>query len=181
MPSPERKISAVPRCEEPPSVEARLAGLEAETARLRAEVVALHEEIRWLTDEDAHDGDPAHPTSGWLARGWVRASMLMTVVALVAFVSVPYLTHQLGPSAHQGDQAPPAASPVATPAEAAAPPALRAPAPTPKATARAYIPPPARARAAEVPEPAYVRPKTRPDAPPVDAATGPAPVRGESP
>lgn len=94
MASPAGKISVVPdAAAESAGVEARLAGLEQEAARLRAEVAALQDEIRWLTDEDCEAGDPGMLSHGWLARGWVRASLLMSVVAMVALVSVPYLLH----------------------------------------------------------------------------------------
>lgn len=187
MASPERKISVVPPHNEPPSVEARLARLEEEGARLRAEVATLQDEVRWLTDEDAYDGEPALLSHGWLTRGWVRASMLMTVVALVAFVSVPYLLHLLDASPHQADPVPGAASSAVAPVT---PPVA---VPAPKATARAYIPSPARGHAAEVPEPVYVRANERRSAAPRPAArrdgaeppdtlpSVPLPVRGESP
>ena len=131
MASPERKISGVSRGTS--SVEARLTGLEEEAARLRAEVAALQDEIRWMTGED--DGDRGVLSDGWLARGWVRASLLMAVVGLVAFVSVPYVVHLFEASGHRSD---------------------------PAAAAPEYIPVPARVRSAEIPAPAYVR--TRPAA-----------------
>ena len=140
MASPERNISAVDQ---------RLVSLEDEATQLRAEVAALQEEIRWLTgqDEDEH---------GWLARGWVRASLLLTAVGLVALVSLPYLLH-LDASGPNADPAPgAAASARPTPA---APRATVEPAPAPvKAAARdaAPAPAPARVRAPEVPEPARV-------------------------
>ncbi|HEY7039274.1 MAG TPA: hypothetical protein VID28_10495 [Methylomirabilota bacterium] len=143
MALPERKISRV-ASHRAPSVEARLAAVEEEAARLRAEVATLQDEIAWLTDEDAEGG---HLSSGWLGRGWARASLLMAVVGLVAFVSVPYVSHLLDASSHQADSG--LAAPAVTPAEAVAP---------------EYIPAPVRVRAAEVPAPAYV-PKRSPAAP----------------
>ena len=98
MGSPERKISGV-ASRGTSSVETRLAGLEEEAARLRAEVAALQDEIRWLTEEEDHEHRVL--SDGWLARGWVRASMLMAVVGLVAFVSVPYVLHLFEASAHR--------------------------------------------------------------------------------
>jgi hypothetical protein len=144
----ERKISGV-AAHGTSSVEARLAGLEAEAARLREEVASLQDEIRWLTGED--DDDNRLLRHGWLDRGWVRASLLMAVVAFVAFVSVPYLWQlfEASPS-----QAAAASSPASIrPAEPVARPAGIAP----KAAASEYIPAPARVRSAEIPAPAYVR------------------------
>lgn len=148
MASPERKISGVaPRGT--PSVETRLAGLEAEAVRLRAEVAALQDEIRWLTGDDEADGDGGLRSTGWLARGWVRASMLMAVVALVAFVSVPYVLHLLDLPTQRADSPGPRAV---------------APGAASKATASEYIPAPMRVRSPEVPAPTYVH--TRAGAPP---------------
>jgi len=179
MASPERNISAVDQ---------RLVSLEDEATQLRAEVAALQEEIRWLTgqDEDEH---------GWLARGWVRASLLLTAVGLVALVSLPYLLHldASGPNADPPGAAA-AASASARPAPAA-PRATVAPAPA-KAAARetAPAPAPARVRAPEVPEPARVlsaedhaatAPRPRPvrerRALQASDAVVVAPARGESP
>ena len=89
MASPERKISAVPPAGPAPfsGVDARLASLEDEALRLRAEIAALQDDIRWLSGDD----DEAEPR--WLARGWVRASLLLTTVGVVAIVSLPYLLH----------------------------------------------------------------------------------------
>jgi len=184
--SGERKISAVPFAAEPPSVETRLAGLEAEATRLRAEVAMLQEDIRWLAGEGGAD-DPAL-SHGWLARGWVRASMLMAVVAVVAFVSVPYLLHVADTPTHQTDSRPGGVPSGITPAEATDNPAPVA-VPVRKAPAQAYIPAPTRVRAAEVPEPEHVRPETPPSAPrpllhrpaPEPAAGRSNAVRGESP
>jgi hypothetical protein len=161
MASPERKISGVPPAgPEPPSgVEARLASLEDEAERLRAEVVALQDEIRWLTDEDAEwSGDPVFISHGWLARGWVRASLLLAAVAFVALVSVPYLFHLLDVSGRPTDPAPvAAASSVATaePAPPGAPSAPAAPAST-RVAPREHVPAPVRVRASEIPDPARV-------------------------
>jgi type IV secretory pathway VirB10-like protein len=178
MASPERNISAVDQ---------RLVSLEEEATQLRAEVAALQEEIRWLTgqDEDEH---------GWLARGWVRASLLLTAVGMVALASLPYLLHRdaSGPNADP----PPGVSASARPASAA-PRATVAPAPAPvKAAAREAtpVPAPVRVRAPEVPEPARVlsaegRAATAPRPRPVRERRGlqasdavlVAPARGESP
>jgi hypothetical protein len=159
MGSPERKISVVPPAgTEPPSgVEARLASLEGEAERLRAEVAALQDDIRWLTDEEAEwSGDPALISHGWLARGWVRASLLLAAVGLVALVSVPYLFHLLDASGRPADPAPVAAASFVTTAERATPPAALAPAaaaPT-KVAPREHVPAPVRVRASEIPDPA---------------------------
>ena len=147
MASAERRISGV-ASRGTSSVEARLAGLEEEAARLRAEVAALQDEIRWLAGEDDHDGHRGVLSDGWLARGWVRASMLMAVVGFVAFVSVPYVLHLFEASMHRSD---PAAAVV--PAEAG----TRSVAPAPKSAASEYIPAPVRVRPAEIPAPAHVR------------------------
>jgi len=87
MASPERKISVV-RATGPESVDARLAGLEDEALRLRAEIATLQDDLRWLVGEEADEAEP-----GWLARGWVRASLLLATVGVVAIVSLPYLLH----------------------------------------------------------------------------------------
>jgi len=176
MVSPERNISAgSPAGVRPPSVlDERLASLEDEATRLRAEVAALQDEIRWLTGEDEQ---PA----GWLARGWVRASLLLTAVGMVVLVSLPYLLHS-DPSGPTTDPTPRAA----TRSTPTAPRATVEPAPV-----KAAVPAPARVRAPEVLEPARIlsaddqpgAPRPRPArerraAPP---SAGAAPVRGESP
>lgn len=141
MALPERKISRV-ASGATASVEARLAGLEEEAARLRAEVASLQDEIRWLTGEDADErGLLSH---GWLQRGWVRASMLMAVVGLVALVSLPYILHLFEASPSQ------AASATTRPVEPGGRSAMIA-------AESEYIPAPVRVRAAEIPAPAYVR------------------------
>jgi hypothetical protein len=145
MASLERNISGVSRGTS--SVEARLTGLEQEAARLRAEVAALQDEIRWLTGED-DDDDRGLRSHGWLSRGWARASMLMAVVGLVAFVSIPYVLHMFDASPSQAAQS---AAP-GRPAEAVVRPATIAP----KAAASEYIPIPARVRSSDIPAPAYV-------------------------
>lgn len=101
MPSPERKISAVPAggANQPSALDARLASLEDEATRLRAEVAALQDDLRWLAGEDEEKPE-------WLARGWVRASLLLTTVGVIALVSLPYLLH-LDASAPDPDQAKP--------------------------------------------------------------------------
>jgi hypothetical protein len=178
MASPERNISAVDQ---------RLVSLEDEATRLRAEVAALQEEIRWLTGQDE---EPA----GWLARGWVRASVLLTAVGMVALVSLPYLLH-LDTSGPNADPMPGLATSMRP--VSAAPRATVAPVPAPvKAATRDAdsAPAPARVRAPEVPEPARVlsaenhpaaTPRPRPvrdrrPLQPSDTIAG-APARGESP
>jgi hypothetical protein len=136
MASPERNISAVDQ---------RLVGLEDEATRLRAEVAALQEEIRWLTGQD---DEPA----GWLSRGWVRASLLLTAVGMVVLVSLPYLLHL--------DASGPTADPTSGPAAAArpspaAPRAAVAPA-QPAPRDEVPVPAKARVRAPQTPEPARV-------------------------
>jgi hypothetical protein len=145
MASAERKISRVSRGTS--TVEARLAGLEEEAARLRAEVAALQDEIRWLTGED-DDGDRGLLSPGRLSRGWARASMLMAVVGLVAFVSVPYVLHLFDASPSHAAQS----AAAGRPAEALVRPATIAP----KAAASEYIPAPARVRSSDIPAPAYM-------------------------
>jgi hypothetical protein len=171
MASPERNISVVPAGDvrQPSAVAERLASLEDEATQLRAEVAALQDEIRWLTGED--DEAP-----GWLARGWVRASLLLTTVGLVAIVSLPYLLRL--------DASGPHTDPVA-----AAPRAAGAPAPVKAPAAREPVAAPA--RAPEVPEPARIlsaddrpAPQPRPtrERRPVEPpAVVVAPARGESP
>jgi hypothetical protein len=141
MASPERNISAgSPAGVRPPSVlDERLASLEDEATRLRAEVAALQDEIRWLTGED-------EPPAGLLARGWVRASLLLTAVGMVVLVSLPYLLHS-DPSGPTPDPTPRAA----TRSAPTAPRATVEPAPV-----KAAGPASARVRAPEVPEPARV-------------------------
>ena len=178
MASPERNISAVDQ---------RLVSLEDEATQLRAEVAALHEEIRWLTDQDEEP-------SGWLSRGWVRASLLLTAIGMVALVSLPYLLN-LDASGPNADPTPGAAAstrPAPTAPRAAVAPAIP-PAPATPAP-RDAAPAPTRVRAPEVPEPARVlsaddhaastpRPRTvreRRGPAPSDAVVV-APGRGESP
>ncbi|HEY7654680.1 MAG TPA: hypothetical protein VIG07_17830 [Methylomirabilota bacterium] len=196
MGSPERKISVVPPAGTEAGVEARLASLEGEAERLRAEVATLQDEIRWLTDEEAEwSGEPALISRGWLARGWVRASLLLAAVGFVALVSVPYLFHLLDPSGRPADPAPVAAASSVATVERAAPTA----APAPAAPAVSHVPQPervpapVRVRASEIPDPTRVLseyPSRRPgraaglserggaiDAGPSSAA----PVRSESP
>ncbi|MGH7375728.1 MAG: hypothetical protein ACREJY_16045 [Candidatus Rokuibacteriota bacterium] len=158
MASPERKISVVPPpgTEPPAGVEARLASLEGEAERLRAEVAALQDEIRWLTDEEAEwSGDPAFISHGLLARGWVRASLLLAAVGFVALVSVPYLFHLLDASGRPGDPAPVAAASSIATTEPVAPAALAAPAAT-QVPPPERVPAPVRVRAFEIPDPARV-------------------------
>ena len=200
MGSPERKISVVPPAgTEPPSpVEARLASLESEAERLREEVAALQDDICWLTDEDAEwSGDPAFISHGWLARGWVRASLLLAAVGFVALVSVPYLLHLLDASGRPADPAPVAAASSAASVEPAAPAAaLRPAALAPDAPAAIKVPPPpervpapVRVRASEIPDPArvlseYPAARRTRAAVPSDRDAAPsfaAPFRSESP
>lgn len=178
MASPERNISAGPPsgARPPSALDARLASLDDEATHLRAEVAALQDEIRWLTGEDEEP-------PGWLARGWVRASLLLTAVGMVALVSLPYLLHLDASSPHDPSSRPAPAAPRAT----------VAPAPV-KAAAQDAVLAPARVRAPEVPEPARIRPvdahpgaaprprpaRERRPVQPSDAAVA-APVRGESP
>jgi len=159
MASPERNISAgpTPGSRPPSALDARLASLEDEATQLRAEVAALQEEIRWLTGQDEEP-------PGWLERGWVRASLLLTAVGMVALVSLPYLLHVDASSRPHAD-------------------------PTPAASVQAAT----RVRAREVPEPTRVlsvedhpavAPRPRPGherrlAQPSPAAV--APVRAETP
>ena len=188
MASPERNISAGPPsgARQPSALDERLASLDDEATHLRAEVAALQDEIRWLTGEDEEP-------PGWLARGWVRASLLLTAVGMVALVSLPYLLHLDASSPH--DPTPSASSRPAP----AAPRATVVPAPV-KAAAQDAVLAPTRVRAPEVPEPARIHeptrihsvdahrgaaPRPRParerrPVQPSDAAVA-APVRGESP
>ncbi len=175
MASPERNISAVDQ---------RLVGLEDEATRLRAEVAALQDEIRWLTGQDE---EPA----GWLSRGWVRASLLLTAVGMVALVSLPYLLHsrrlrsECRSDARRGR--------IRAPGPRRAAPAV-APAPVKPAAPRRRPRAPARVRAPEGPEPARIlsaedhaaaAPRPRPvrerRAPQPSDAVVVAPARGESP
>jgi hypothetical protein len=178
MVSPERNISAgTPAGARQPSVlDERLASLEDEATRLRAEVAALQEEIRWLSGEDEEP-------PGWLARGWVRASLLLTAVGMVTLVSLPYLLH-LDASGPHADPTP----------SASARPALAAPRATVEPAPREALAVPGRVRAPEVPAPARMlsvdaqpgaAPRPRPArehraGQPSDAAVA-APARGESP
>jgi hypothetical protein len=143
MGSPERKISAVPP-ERRTGLDARLASLEDEAASLRAEIAALRDDVHWLSGAD-EDAEP-----GWLARGWVRASLLLATVGVVAIVSLPYLLHHDPP----GPDRVPAAE--AQPAPAVRP-TRAAPAPVRTAVAREPVPAPVRARESRVPEPARIR------------------------
>ena len=195
MASPERKISVVPPPGTEPSsgVEARLASLEGEAERLRAEVATLQDDIRWLTDEEAEwSGDPAPISHGLLARGWVRASLLLATVGFVALVSVPYLFHLLDTSGRPGEPSPvAAASSVATAERATSAAALAraAPAATQVPTPE-RVPAPVRVRASEIPDPARVLSEYAPGRPARAAvlidrsgadASSAAPGRGESP
>jgi hypothetical protein len=146
MASLERKFSAVPPAgpEPPPAMVARLANLEEEAGRLRAEIAALQDDIRWLTGA----ADEAEP--GWLARGWVRASLLLATVGVVAVVSLPYLLHHDSPGA---DPTPAAATARPAPAShptPAVPPAVRA-------VAREAVSEPAHIRETEIPAPTRIR------------------------
>jgi hypothetical protein len=124
----------------PATLDARLASLEDEALRLRGEISALQDDLRWLASE-------AEAEPGWLARGWVRASLLLATVGAVAIVSLPYLMH-----------ADPVAERDVAPTAQAAPAAPRAPVARPAAVgpavAREAIPAPARVHAIDAPEPA---------------------------
>ena len=152
MDSLERKIRAVPPPDpdRPSPVDARLASLEDEAAGLRAELAALRDDIHWLSGTD----DDAGP--GWLARGWVRASLLLATVGLVLIVSLPYLLNGDPPDLPQGPAPEPAA--VAPPTE------LARPAPTP-------VP---RIRTVPIPAPIPVRRTETPAAPAPPAAPVPS-------
>jgi hypothetical protein len=141
--SPERKISAVPP-ERRGGLDARLASLEDEAASLRAEVAALRDDIHWLSGAD----ETAEP--GWLARGWVRASLLLATVGVVAIVSLPYLLHHDPPGPDPMPAVEAEAAPVVRPTRAA-------PAPVRAAVAREPVPAPVRARESRVPEPVRIR------------------------
>jgi hypothetical protein len=180
MASPERNISAVDQ---------RLVSLEDEATRLRAEVAALQEEIRWLTGQDEE------PAGGWLTRGWVRASLLLTAVGMVVLVSLPYLLHfdASGPNADPTPGASASARSVPAAPRAAVAPALGPAAVKPAPGDAVPAPAKARVRAPEVPEPPRVlsaedhataapRPRSvreRRGLPPAGAVV--APARGESP
>jgi hypothetical protein len=184
MASPERNISTgTPFGARQPSVlDERLASLEDEATHLRAEVAALQDEIHWLTGED-------EPPPGWLARGWVRASLLLTAVGMVALVSLPYLLHL---DASSPNDPTPGASALPAPAARRAAVAV---APAPGKAAQDAALAPARVRAPEVPEPARVREATRIHSATDHPGTAPrprpaaerrsdaaaAPARGESP
>jgi hypothetical protein len=140
MDSLERKIRAVPPPDpdRPSPVDARLANLEDEAEGLRAELAALREDIHWLSGSD-HDAEP-----GWLARGWVRASLLLATVGLILIVSLPYLLNGDPPDLPQAPAPEPAA--VAPPTEVARP------APTPATRPRMVpIPAPIPVRRTETP------------------------------
>jgi hypothetical protein len=171
MASPERNISAGPPsgARQPSALDERLASLDDEATQLRAEVAALQDEIRWLTGEDEEP-------PGWLARGWVRASLLLTAVGMVALVSLPYLLHLDASSPHD-----PTPSASARPAPAA-PRATVVPAPV-KAAAQDAVLEPARILPVDAHPGAAPRPRPARERRPVqpsDAAVA-APVRGESP
>jgi hypothetical protein len=177
MASPERNISAVDQ---------RLVGLEDEATRLRAEVAALQEEIRWLTGQDEE------PAGGWLSRGWVRASLLLTAVGMVALVSLPYLLHldASGPNADPTPGASASARPVPAAPRTAITPAPVKPAPgdaVPAPATTRVRPPegPAPARVLSAEDHAAAAPRARSvrerrGLQPSDAAVV-APARGESP
>jgi hypothetical protein len=133
--SPERRLRAVPPTSPAasPGVDARLASLEEEARRLRAEIAALQDDLRWLSGAD----DEAE--AGWLARGWVRASLLLATVGVVAIVSLPYLLHH--------DLPEPTPAPVAARPAPAARNAAAVPAAVKARAARESIPAPIRVRA----------------------------------
>jgi hypothetical protein len=188
MPSPERRIRAVPspHAAESADVQARLASLEAEAAELRVEVAGLQDDLRWLAGlDDETDEEPGFLSRGRLAAGWVRASLLLASVGLVTLVSVPYLSHLLD-LAGAADPAPVAA---AESAPAVSPRAALGPTPREE-----YIAVPVRGDAADVPAPtrlrqpapararaAVARQHSRFLETPPGATAGTAPLRGESP
>jgi len=191
MASPERRIPT-----EPVDMHARLASLEAEAAALRAEVAALHEDLRWLAGQDDEaDGEPGLLSRGWLAAGWVRASLLLTSFGLVTVVSVPYLSHLLDPSG-PADPIPAVASaesaPVASPQPAPVVTPPVAPVAAPVAPREEYIAVTSHAGAAPAATPARLhRPAPRARAAlaherarflaPAPGETAGAPIGGESP
>lgn len=191
MGSPERKISAGPpaAAPNPAAVEARLASLEDEARQLRAEIAELQEEFRWLAGDEPED--PAFISRGWLARGWVRASLLLATVGFVALVSVPYLLHLADPSGRPVDPVPAAAARSLPSAPPPAPAAPASPA-VERVASPERIPAPARVRAAVAPDPTRGPPEERrpvalprhlaqPDAGGPSAADASTPGRGESP
>jgi hypothetical protein len=198
MASPERRIQAVPSPlpTEPVDVHARLASLEAEAASLRAEVAALHADLRWLAGQDDEAaGEPGLLSRGWLAAGWVRASLLLTSFGLVTVVSVPYLSHLLDPSG-PADPIPAVASaesaPVASPQPAPVVTPPVAPVAAPVAPREEYIAATSHAGAAPAATPARLhRPAPRARAAlaherarflaPAPGETAGAPIGGESP
>ena len=147
MASPERNISAgpPPAARQPSALDARLASLEDEATQLRAEVAALQQEIGWLTGQDEEP-------PGWLERGWVRASLLLTAVGMVALVSLPYVLHVDASRPHADP------TPVAPARPAPEPPRATVTPASVKAATRDAVsaPVPARVRAPEVPDPAPV-------------------------
>jgi hypothetical protein len=90
MSGAERKISAVPEADGDriTGVDVRLATLEDQAASLRAEVASLRDDIHWLSGAAEEEEELS-----WLARGWVRASLLLATVGAVAVASLPYLLH----------------------------------------------------------------------------------------
>ena len=180
MASLERNISTGPPAgpRRLSAVDERLVSLEDEATRLRAEVAALQDEIRWL---NGLDEEPP----GWLSRGWVRASLLLTAVGMISLVSLPYLLYRDTPGPH--------VDPASVASPRPAPRATVAPAPD-KPVARDAAPAPSRAPAPEVPEPARIRsvddrPVTAPRPRPLregralqpSDAIAVSPARGESP
>jgi hypothetical protein len=90
MSGAERKISAVPEADGDriTGVDVRLATLEDQAASLRAEVASLRDDIHWLSGAAEEEEELS-----WLARGWVRASLLLATVGAVAVASLPYLLY----------------------------------------------------------------------------------------
>jgi len=110
------------------------------------------------------------------AAGWFRAVLVLTVLAIVVVVSLPYLLNWFEPSPPPARTAKPAEPP--RPAPGAEPPSTRAPAPAVAPSSPASPPPPAVATppkpAAEKVAPAPSAARTAVEKPSAPAATRPA-------
>lgn len=167
MASPER----APRTDRP-TLEARLSSLEETATRLRQELERLQDEVARMQDDEIEWGEPPPALH---ARGWIRATLFLAVVGLVALVSVPYLSHLLDAAGPSADPVPleigrraPSAAPAAPPASATA---------VPAAARRPPVPAPARAPA----EPEEFREPARGSAPvPRAAIPSPRVVPGDA-
>jgi hypothetical protein len=185
MSGAERKISAVPEADGDriTGVDVRLATLEDQAASLRAEVASLRDDIHWLSGAAEEEEELS-----WLARGWVRASLLLATVGAVTVASLPYLLHSApadsvrvpvaesrpAPIVQPAAVIPPSPesrpAPVIEPAPVIQPARVIQPAPPPvplrngarepvvKSAPREPIAKPARVRRVETPEPARVVP-----------------------